>query len=178
MGHTNWCGKYECSKCPHVEDCFADLYSYCSPSCENLHGDEIDVMKCLRNCDQENIEVMFYGHLHGIGGNIGGNYSLKELKDMLKRDYINPNTGMATYLYEPGDNWFVETKKRTGLAVEEDDSELREMVVGIIDLFEDYLENNSVWIENDERCGDDGEAIIYGSHYGFLQENILEILKG
>jgi hypothetical protein len=85
---------------------------------------------------------------------------------------------MATYPYEPGDNWFVETKKRTGLAVEEDDSELREIVVAIIDLFENYLENNSVWIENDERCGDDGEAIIYGTHYGFLQENILEILKG
>lgn len=46
----------------------------------------------------------------------------------------------------------------------------------ILDIFEDFLEDKGVWIENEEREGDEGEAILYGMDYGRLYEEINELL--
>lgn len=46
----------------------------------------------------------------------------------------------------------------------------------ILDLFENFLEEKSVWIENEDREGCDGEAILYGMDYGRLYEEINELL--
>lgn len=51
-----------------------------------------------------------------------------------------------------------------------------EFIGQIIDLFEDFLELRGVWIENPERVGEPGEAIIYGTDYGELQIGIAETL--
>lgn len=55
--------------------------------------------------------------------------------------------------------------------------ERRELLGCIIDIFEDYLEENNITIPNEEREeDDDSAAIIYGSHYDFLADQIEEIL--
>lgn len=46
----------------------------------------------------------------------------------------------------------------------------------ILDIFEDFLEDKGVWIENEDRTGDEGEAILYGMDYGDLYEEINELL--
>lgn len=46
----------------------------------------------------------------------------------------------------------------------------------ILDLFENFLEEKSVWIENEDREGCEGEAILYGMDYGRLYEEINELL--
>lgn len=46
----------------------------------------------------------------------------------------------------------------------------------ILDIFEDFLEGKGVWIENEDREGDEGEAILYGMDYGRLYEEINELL--
>lgn len=48
----------------------------------------------------------------------------------------------------------------------------------ILELFEDYLEEKNVVIDNPEREGDDGAALIYGTEYGYLEDKINEILNG
>ena len=53
-----------------------------------------------------------------------------------------------------------------------------ELIGQIIDIFEDFLEDHNIDIPNKERDGDiDDPAIIYGSDYGQLQEELLELLK-
>ncbi len=49
----------------------------------------------------------------------------------------------------------------------------------LIDIFEDFLEEKGVAIENPERDedGDPQAAIIYGSDYGNLSEDIEDALK-
>lgn len=46
----------------------------------------------------------------------------------------------------------------------------------ILDIFEDFLEDKGVWIENEDRTGDEGEAILYGMDYGRLYEEINALL--
>ena len=53
-----------------------------------------------------------------------------------------------------------------------------ELVGQIIDIFEDFLEDHNIDLANEERDEDtDNAAIIYGSDYGQLQEELLELLK-
>lgn len=48
----------------------------------------------------------------------------------------------------------------------------------IIDIFEDFLEDHNIDIPNEERDGDDDNpAIIYGSDYDRLQNELLELMK-
>ena len=51
-----------------------------------------------------------------------------------------------------------------------------EFIGQIIDIFEDFLDFKGIEIENDEKEGDETEAIIYGSDYGILQTNIETML--
>ena len=47
----------------------------------------------------------------------------------------------------------------------------------IIDIFEDFLEEKGINIDNPEREGDeDNAAIIYGTDYGYLEVRIQEVL--
>lgn len=53
-----------------------------------------------------------------------------------------------------------------------------ELIGQIIDIFEDFLEDHNIDIPNEERDGDiDDPAIIYGSDYGQLQEELSELMK-
>lgn len=53
-----------------------------------------------------------------------------------------------------------------------------ELIGQIIDIFEDFLEDHNVNIPNEERDNDtDNPAIIYGSDYGQLQEELLKLLR-
>lgn len=53
-----------------------------------------------------------------------------------------------------------------------------ELIGQIIDIFEDFLEDHNIDIPNEERDEDtDNPAIIYGSDYGQLQGELLELLK-
>ena len=55
--------------------------------------------------------------------------------------------------------------------------DLPEYIGQVIDLFEDFLEEKGVEIENDERNGDNYPAIIYGDDYGYLQDGIEQIMR-
>lgn len=46
----------------------------------------------------------------------------------------------------------------------------------ILDIFENFLEDKGVWIENEDREDDESEAILYGMDYGRLYEEINELL--
>lgn len=46
----------------------------------------------------------------------------------------------------------------------------------ILSIFEDFLEDKGMWIENEDRTGDEGEAILYGMDYGRLYEEINALL--
>lgn len=53
-----------------------------------------------------------------------------------------------------------------------------ELIGQIIDIFEDFLEDHNIDIPNEERDEDtDDAAIIYGSDYDQLQEELLELMK-
>ena len=47
----------------------------------------------------------------------------------------------------------------------------------IIDIFEDFLEEKGINIDNSEKEEDDDAAIIYGSDYGILQDRLTDLLK-
>ena len=51
-----------------------------------------------------------------------------------------------------------------------------EFVGQIIDIFEDFLEAKGIDIHNDEKDQDPDAAIIYGSDYGDLYQDIEELL--
>lgn len=59
----------------------------------------------------------------------------------------------------------------------EEDEINNELPANIIDIFEDFLDERNVEIDNDEHQGDEGEAIIYGSDFDFLMEKITETLR-
>lgn len=55
--------------------------------------------------------------------------------------------------------------------------DLHEYIGRIIDLFEDFLEEKGVEIENDERDEDDYAVIIHGTDYGYLQDGLEQIMR-
>ena len=54
---------------------------------------------------------------------------------------------------------------------------LRLYAASIIDTFEDFLEKKGISIDNEDKAGDDGEAIIYGSDFDDIMESILTPLE-
>lgn len=52
-----------------------------------------------------------------------------------------------------------------------------EFIGQIIDLFEDFLEVKKVDLHNPERIGDEFAAIIYGTDYDEVRNQIFETLK-
>lgn len=48
----------------------------------------------------------------------------------------------------------------------------------IIEIFEDYLEEKGIVIDNPERKEDENAALIYGTEYGDLEDKINEVLDG
>lgn len=55
-------------------------------------------------------------------------------------------------------------------------SEKMELIGCIIDVFEDFLESKGINIENEDKAGEEGEAIIYGGDYDELARGIEAIL--
>jgi hypothetical protein len=53
---------------------------------------------------------------------------------------------------------------------------VNEITRDIIELFEDFLEEKGIVIENDEKLEDEDASNIYGTDYGYLQSGIEEIL--
>ena len=53
---------------------------------------------------------------------------------------------------------------------------VNEFARDIIELFEDFLEEKGIVIENEEKLEDDDASNIYGTDYGYLQSGIEEIL--
>ena len=51
------------------------------------------------------------------------------------------------------------------------------LAIMILDIIEDVLDENGVVIPDDDRTGADGEACIYGTTYGNLEEEIAELLS-
>lgn len=57
-------------------------------------------------------------------------------------------------------------------------NDVPEFVGQVIDIFEDFLEDKGIWIENDEREeSHEGAAILYGSDYGTLQTALEGMFK-
>lgn len=50
-------------------------------------------------------------------------------------------------------------------------------LVQVINVFENFLEEKGIDIPNEDKLGDDGEAIIYGMDFGRLMEDIREICQ-
>ncbi|MBO4847057.1 MAG: hypothetical protein J5525_12305 [Lachnospiraceae bacterium] len=53
----------------------------------------------------------------------------------------------------------------------------KETVATVIDVFEDFLESKNITIENEDKVGDEGEAIIFGKDYDTVQNQIISALK-
>lgn len=58
-----------------------------------------------------------------------------------------------------------------------DKNDTPEFLGRIIDIFEDFLEEKGINIDNSEREEDDDAAIIYGSDYGILQDRLTDLMK-
>ena len=56
--------------------------------------------------------------------------------------------------------------------------EKAEFLGQIIDIFEDFLEERGVRLDNPEREEDDDAAIIYGTDYGELQSQLEALMVG
>ena len=57
------------------------------------------------------------------------------------------------------------------------EGDLQEFVGQIIDVFEDFLEAKNITIQNEEKTYDPDAAIIYGTDYDELQEDIISTLR-
>lgn len=53
----------------------------------------------------------------------------------------------------------------------------RGAAIEILDLFEEVLDRHGINIPDEDRCGEEGEACIYGSTYYELEDAITEILS-
>lgn len=69
-------------------------------------------------------------------------------------------------------NYLEEREEKTKIG----DGEKAELIGQIIDAFEDFLELKGITIENDDKTGEEGEAIIYGGDYDELASGIEAIL--
>lgn len=61
------------------------------------------------------------------------------------------------------------------LGIEEED--LLEFTGQIIETFEDFLETKGIDIPNDEKSDSDDPAILYGTDYGWIQEEVMGTVK-
>lgn len=52
----------------------------------------------------------------------------------------------------------------------------RALSVSILDLFENLLDKHGIYIPDDDRNGEDGEACLYGTTYGNLEDSISALL--
>lgn len=52
-----------------------------------------------------------------------------------------------------------------------------EFIGQIIDIFEDFLDEKKVILDNDEKEEDEDAANIYGTDYGYLQQQLEELLR-
>ena len=52
----------------------------------------------------------------------------------------------------------------------------RAIAITILDLFENLLDKHGIYIPDDDRSGDEGEACLYGTTYGNLEDAICTIL--
>lgn len=52
----------------------------------------------------------------------------------------------------------------------------RAIAIAILDMFEDVLEEKGIMIPDDDRTGDEGEACLYGTTYGNLEDEIYALL--
>lgn len=69
----------------------------------------------------------------------------------------------------------VEMKEQPVIELSDDDAP--EFIGQIVDVFEDFLDEKGIEIENSEKDGDEGDAIIYGSDYDEIAEGIKEIIS-
>ncbi len=53
----------------------------------------------------------------------------------------------------------------------------RESVAMLMDIFEDFLDQKGVKLENPEKSGEEGEAIIFGSDFDELMTGIIDTLE-
>lgn len=58
-----------------------------------------------------------------------------------------------------------------------DKNDTPEFLGRIIDIFEDFLEEKGIDIDNPEKEDNDDAAIIYGSDYGILQDQLKDLMK-
>ena len=56
--------------------------------------------------------------------------------------------------------------------------ERKQLAVKIIDVFEEFLSEKGISVENGEKSGEESEAIIFGSDYYGLADRLLELIKG
>lgn len=68
-----------------------------------------------------------------------------------------------------------EIKEQPVIELSEDDEP--EFIGQLIDVFEDFLDEKGITIENEEREGDEDDAIIYGSDYDEVADGIREIIS-
>jgi len=54
----------------------------------------------------------------------------------------------------------------------------RELLAYCLDCFEDFLDEKGVEIENDEHEGEEGEAILYGSDFDRLMNDLSAVFEG
>lgn len=59
-----------------------------------------------------------------------------------------------------------------------DNGQLLEICAGIIEAFEDFLDERGIVIENDEKAESDGACNIYGTDFGELENAVEAILYG
>ena len=52
-----------------------------------------------------------------------------------------------------------------------------EIVSRIIDIFEEVLNKNNIYIPDDNRTGSEDEACIYGETYYEIEDKVLEVLR-
>lgn len=50
-------------------------------------------------------------------------------------------------------------------------------LVQVINVFENFLEEKGIDIPNEDKLGDEGEAIIYGMDFEILMEDIREVCQ-
>ena len=88
MAHTKWCGK-NCSDCSSC--CSFDERILCSPDCQNLIGDMINIKGCLDAKCEEIFHVFSIEDLHGV--------TKTEDYDALGAMLIDRYGSVATYPY-------------------------------------------------------------------------------
>lgn len=55
-------------------------------------------------------------------------------------------------------------------------TERLEMIGSFIDIFEDFLEERGITLPNNERDQDENAAVIYGTDYGMLEQQVESLL--